>query len=64
VPFFLLQPLGHAASDELLDICRVAAEHAREAGEILAALGAEAFKDKTRIGRHSSFVAIGKFLYK
>ena len=38
-PLLLLQPLGNAAPDELLDVGGVAPEHPRQTGEILAALG-------------------------
>ncbi len=51
-PLLLAKPLGHAAADELLDVGRVAPEHPRQAGEILAALGAQALKDEAGIVHH------------
>jgi hypothetical protein len=42
----VLQGLGHVPADELLDVGCVAPEHAREPGEVFAALGTEALKDE------------------
>ena len=43
-PLLFLQPLRHAAADILLNIGGISAEHSRQAGEILPALGAQTFK--------------------
>ena len=50
--FVLTQPLGNAAADELLDVGRVASEHARQASEILAALAAQPLEDLAGIVHH------------
>ena len=50
--FLLLQALGDAAADELLNVSRIAAEHPRQTGEVFAALGAEALKDEAGIVHH------------
>ena len=51
-PLLFLQPLRSPAAEELLDVSGIAPEHAREAGEILAALRAQALQDKARVDYH------------
>ena len=51
-PLLFSEPPWNAPADILLNISRIAPEHAREAGEIFAAFVAEAFQDLARIVIH------------
>jgi hypothetical protein len=50
--FLLLQPFGDAATDILLDVSGVAAEHFGQSGKVFTALHAQLFKDMTRVCHH------------